>query len=72
VVVVVVVAVVYHVKKRYASHRVRKGIRFIFRNHDAEPISKMRALVYERKLVGVTRKNPETPSGDPRRVFFSV
>ena len=35
----------------------------------AEP-SLIRALV--REFVGATQKDPETPSGDPGRVFFSA
>ena len=47
----------------------RKGIRFLFRNLAAEPLIS-RALA--REFVGVTQKDPETPSGDPGRVFFSA
>lgn len=47
----------------------RKGIRFLFRNPAAEPLI-IRALA--REFVGATQKDPETPSGDPGRVFFSA
>lgn len=56
-------------KKKEYTPVGRKGIRFQFRNPAAEPHT-IRALV--RVFVGVTQSDLETPSGDPRRVFFSV
>ena len=67
-----VVSLTYNKRAKYDLQHTpvgRKGIRFLFRNPAAEPLIS-RALV--REFVGATQKDPETPSGDPGRVFFSA